>query len=130
MLVLALLAGRRLPWAQTQGTVRDAHGEPVAAATISDLSGKTLATTGADGAFTLEQAPAQIEVTASHYLTAVVNVQPGQALSVVLERPLETVTVTAYRSPLGEQDSPASTRVLNLRQLEQAAPPSLDGKLR
>ncbi|MGB7168611.1 MAG: TonB-dependent receptor [Acidobacteriaceae bacterium] len=130
VLLVAALAAANSASAQTRGTVRNAHGNPVAGATVSDLSGKTLATTGADGAFTLERAPAQVEVTAAHYLTAVVNVQPGQPLSITLQRPLETVTVTAYRSPLGEEDSPASTRVMDQRQLEQAAPPALDGKLR
>lgn len=124
------LTGTRSVWAQTRGTVLNAHDSPVAGATVSDLSGKILAVTGADGAFTLERPPAQIEVTAAHYLAAVVNVQSGQRLRVVLERPLETVTVTAYRSPLGQEDSPASTRVMDRRQLEQAAPPTLDGKLR
>jgi outer membrane receptor protein involved in Fe transport len=128
--IVAALAGANSALAQTQGTVRNAHGAPVAGATVSDLSGKTLAQSDADGAFTLEHAPAQIEVTAVHYLTAVVNVTPGAPLEIVLERPLETVTVTAYRSPLGEQDSPASTRVLSQQQLDQAANPALDGKLR
>lgn len=126
----AVLAGANYAWAQTQGTVRSAHGDPVAGATVSDLSGKKLAVTDAEGAFTVEHAPAQVEVTAAHYLTAVVNVQSREVLRVVLQRPLETVTVTAYRSPLGEEDSPASTRELDRRQLEQAAPAALDGKLR
>jgi outer membrane receptor protein involved in Fe transport len=130
VLALAVLAEANLASAQTHGTVRNAQGGPVAGAAVSDLSGKTLAATDAEGAFTLEHAPRQIEVTAAHYLTAVVNVRAGQPLRVVLARPLETVTVTAYRSPLGEEDSPASTRMMDRRQLEQAAPPALDGKLR
>lgn len=113
-----------------KGTVRTAHGGPVASATITDMAGKTLAVTGPDGTFTLAQAPQEVEVIAAHYIAAVVTVSPGQPLDVVLQRPLETVTVTAYRSPLGTSDSPASTRVLNRQQLQQAAPPELDGKLR
>ncbi|HEY1807937.1 MAG TPA: TonB-dependent receptor [Acidobacteriaceae bacterium] len=127
---MAALAGANSALAQRQGTVRNAHGDPIAGATVSDLSGKSLAVTGADGAFTLQRAPQQVEVTAAHYLTAVVNVHPGEAMRIVLQRPLETVTVTAYRSPLGEENSPASTRVLDQRQLQQAAPTALDGKLR
>ena len=128
--IVALLAGTGSVLAQTRGTVRNAHGAPVSGATVADLSGKTLAVTDADGAFTLSHPPSQIEITAAHYLTAVVNVHSGQALHVTLSRPLETVTVTAYRSPLGEGDSPASTRVMDRRQLQQAAPAALDGKLR
>lgn len=116
--------------AQTRGTVRDAPGKPIAAATILDMAGDTLAVTDADGRFTLAAAPRRIEVLARHYVAAVVTVTPGQPLRIVLRQPMETVVVTAYRSPLGEGESPASTRVLARRQLEQAAPAALDGKLR
>jgi outer membrane receptor protein involved in Fe transport len=95
-----------------------------------DMAGNRLAVSAPDGSFTLAQAPDQIEVTAAHYVTAVVTILPGQAVSVVLRQPLETVTVTAYRSALGSSDSPASTRVLDEQQLRQAASPLLDGKLR
>ncbi len=115
---------------QVQGTVRTAHGAPVAGALVTDMAGKKLAVSGTDGSFTLEQPPRQIEVTAAHYLVNVVTVVPNEPLHVVLTRPLETVTVTAYRSPLGASDSPASTRVLSRQQLQQAAPPALDGKLK
>jgi outer membrane receptor protein involved in Fe transport len=49
---------------------------------------------------------------------------------VLLEHPLESVTVTAYRSPLASGDSPASTRILSAQHLRQAAGISLDDKLR
>ncbi|HTV14118.1 MAG TPA: TonB-dependent receptor [Acidobacteriaceae bacterium] len=112
------------------GMVVDAQGKPIASATVRDLSGNALATTAADGEFALAAAPQQIEVTAGHFVAAVVTVTPGSPLRVVLRMPLETVTVTAYRSPLGSEDSPASTRVLDRQQLEQAATPELDDKLR
>jgi len=116
--------------AQTRGTVRNARGEPVASASIRDMAGDTLAVTGPDGRFMLAAAPRQIEVAATHYVAVVATVTPGQPLTVVLRQPLETVTVTAYRSPLGGSDSPASTRVLDRQQMQQAAPAALDGKLR
>ena len=130
IVLIAILAGGASAQLQTRGTVRNSHGDPVPSATITDLSGKTLTTTDATGVFTLDHSPAQIEVTAVHYLTAVVSVPTDQPLSITLRQPLETVTVTAYRSPLGEEDSPASTRALDRHQLQQAAPPSLDGRLR
>jgi outer membrane receptor protein involved in Fe transport len=49
---------------------------------------------------------------------------------ILLEHPLESVTVTAYRSPLATADSPASTRILTAQQLRQGAGVSLDDKLR
>jgi len=116
--------------AQVRGTVRRADGTPVASATITDVDGHSLGTSSADGTFSLEAPAAQIEVSAPHYVTAVVTVTRDRPLNVVLRQPLETVTVTAYRSPLGSSDSPASTRVLDEQQLQQSAVPALDGKLR
>ena len=94
------------------------------------MAGNTLAVSGSDGTFALANPPGQIEVTAAHYVTAVVTIAAGQSLNIVLRQPLETVVVTAYRSALGSSESPASTRVLDTQQLQQAASPSLDGKLR
>ncbi len=131
-LCLALVLGAAGAAAQTpvRGTIENAGGQPIAGATIGDTAGKTLAISGADGGFVLAAPPGQIEVTAMHYVAAVVTIVPGQPLRVVLQQPLETVVVTAYRSPLGAEDSPASTRTMNRQQLEQAAPPTLDSKLR
>ncbi len=93
------------------------------------MAGRTLAVTGSSGRFTLAAAPRRIEVVAPHYVAAVVPVTSGGALTVVLRQPMETVVVTAYQSPLSSLSSPASTRVMNRRRLEHAAPITLDGKL-
>lgn len=116
--------------AQTSGTVRNAHGDPVAAASIADMAGHELAVSSSDGSFSLSQPPHQIEVIAPHYVAAVVTITPGRPVDVVLRQPLETVTVTAYLSALGSSDSPASTRVVGTQQLQQSGSPALDGKLR
>jgi outer membrane receptor protein involved in Fe transport len=126
--LLFVLVGGAL--AQTRGTVTNAHGDPIAGAQITDMAGHSLAVSGADGSFTLSHPPDQIEVTATHFVVAVVTIPADQPLRVVLNRPLETVVVTAYRSAIGSSDSPASTRVMDRQQLQQAVPPSLDGKLR
>lgn len=126
-LVLSVAAGSG---AQTRGSVHNAQGAPIASATVTDMAGKPLTVSAGDGSFTLVHAPDRIEVTAPHFVTVVVTILPGQPVNVILRRPLETVTVTAYRSALGSSDSPASTRVLDSQQLQQAAAPSLDGKLR
>ena len=128
LLVLVLAA---LPLgAQVRGTVQNARGVPIPDATITDMAGKPLAVSGADGSFTLSTPPEQVEVLAKHYVADVVTIPSSGELRVTLRQPLETVTVTAYETPLGEEDSPASTRVLDRQQLEQAAPPNLDEKLR
>jgi outer membrane receptor protein involved in Fe transport len=129
ILALALLFSAGAT-AQIRGTVRTAGGSPIASATVTDVDGHRLATSSADGTFLLQKPPAQIEVTAPHYVTAVVTIAKNEPLNVILRQPLETITVTAYRSALGSLDSPVSTRVLDRQQLQQAAVPALDGKLR
>jgi outer membrane receptor protein involved in Fe transport len=120
---------------QIRGRVTDAAGEPVAGATILDGSGKILVTTDGDGNFAISRSVTSIQVSDAHFAPVTVTISAAQntsgaPLDVVLERPLETVTVSAYRSPLPSMDSPASTRVLTSQQLEESTTPALDGKLR
>ncbi len=113
-----------------QGKVVDARGAALAQSTIVDTSGKKLATTGADGSFEIPAGTADIEVSNPHFAPVKVAISGKAPLTVVLERPLETVMVSAYRSPLASADSPASTRMLDSQQLQESASPALDGKLR
>jgi outer membrane receptor protein involved in Fe transport len=130
ILLTAAVAASAQTTQPARGTVENAHGAPIASATITDMAGNPLAITGADGRFTLAAPPRQVEIAAAHYAAVVVTIVPGAPLHVVLRQPMETVEVTAYRSPLGSADSPASTRVLSQQQLQQAVAPELDGKLR
>lgn len=129
VIAFALALASAAASAQISGAVRNAHGDPIPSASITDVDGHPLAVSASDGAFTLDHPPAQIEITAPHYVITVVTIAAGQPLNVVLRQPLETVTVTAYRSALGSSSSPASTRVLDTQQLQQSASPALDGKL-
>lgn len=118
-----------------QGKVTDAAGKPIAGAAILDSAGHTLATTTPAGAFEIPPGLTRIQVSDPHFVTLSVAIPAAQTssaapLNIVLDRPLETVTVTAYRSPLASMDSPASTRVLSTQQLQQSTTPALDGKLR
>ena len=72
----------------------------------------------------------EIEVSNPHFVTFKVPISGKAPVTVVLERPLETVMVSAYRSPLASADSPVSTRMLSPEQLRESASPALDGKLR
>jgi outer membrane receptor protein involved in Fe transport len=47
-----------------------------------------------------------------------------------LQTPTTTVTVTAYRAPLSELESPATTRLLDEQDLQSTAGPTLDDELR
>ena len=58
------------------------------------------------------------------------NQPPAPPLSATISPDVHTVTVTAYRTPLGELESPASTRTLTGEDLQQSAAITLDGQLR
>jgi outer membrane receptor protein involved in Fe transport len=112
------------------GTIVDARDLPVAGAQISDNSGKLLATTAADGSFTVPAGTTEVQIVTAHFEPTTVTLQGPSPIHVLLEHPLESVTVTAYRSPIASGDSPASTRILTTQALRQAAGISLDDKLR
>ena len=112
-----------------EGRVTDADGKAVAGAAIHDDAGRLLATSGIDGMFEFSGGPHTVQVSGAHFVPVTVTIS-SSSLKIVLKRPLETVVVTAYRSPLASMDSPASTRVLDEQKLEESAAPSLDGKLR
>jgi outer membrane cobalamin receptor len=112
------------------GKVVDARGTPLPQSTVLDASGRILATTSADGSFEIPVGTSEIKVSNAHYVTVTVPISAGTPLTVVLEQPLESVIVSAYRSPLATADSPASTRILSTQQLRESASSALDGKLR
>ncbi len=112
------------------GIVVDATGNPIAGAQITSGSGDLLATTDADGKFTLTAGAGTVAIQASHFAPASVSIAGQATLRIQLEHPFEDVTVSAYRSPLSSLDSPASTRIMTARALRQAAGVPLDDKLR
>ncbi len=71
-----------------------------------------------------------MQITPAHFEPTSVDLEGPSPVHVLLEHPLESVVVTAYRSPLASGDSPASTRILTTQHLRQAAGISLDDKLR
>ncbi len=56
--------------------------------------------------------------------------QPAPATTSPVAKPVTTVTVTAYRTPLGALESPVTTRLLSERTLSTAAAITLDGQIR
>ncbi len=140
LLLLVLLCGSiLLPVCKAQrlarfsGTVVDQQGSGITHAEIAGASNAILGVTADDGSFSFEnesQSAITVKVSALAYETATVTISPGLHARVVLQRQLERVVVTAYRSPLDTLDSPASTRIVSQQQLQEAATPALDGKLR
>src|ERR1700756_2410590 len=129
LLPLNFLLGQNIGCCRT-GKVVNAEGAPVAGASVLDSSGKLLTTTGADGTFSVPDDVARVEIVAEHMAPMYADTFAGIQTRIVVQRPLETVIVSAYRSPLSTMDSPASTRLMTAQDLQRAAPPALDGKLR
>lgn len=116
--------------AAVTGVVVDATGNPIADAQITSGAGDLLATTDADGKFTLPAGAGTVTIQASHFAPSSVIIAGQTTLRIQLEHPFENVTVTAYRSPLSSLDSPASTRIMTAQALRRAAGLPLDDKLR
>ncbi len=90
------------------GTVVDATGSPIAEAQILSGSCDLLASTGADGKFTVPADAGTVSIEAAHFAPATMTVGRQAPLRIELVHPFENITVTAYRSPLSSLDSPAS----------------------
>ena len=122
---------RRRPLQVTvSGIIVDVRNEPVGDAQILDPDGKLLATSAADGTFTVPASTGRVQIVAAHFEPCSLSLTGPSPVHVLLEHPLESVVVTAYRSPLASGDSPASTRILTQEHLQRAAGISLDDKLR
>jgi outer membrane receptor protein involved in Fe transport len=137
--ILAFLGARPLAVAQSaqpsqgqpvQWQVVDAQDAPVAGARILAENESVLALTDFGGNFTLPATVGRIEVVAPGFVTVAVTVSSMHRIVLQPAGVSESVTVTAYRSPLASLDSPASTRTLKREELDRAASPVLDNKLR
>ena len=130
LVCLTQVAKAQQPAQTLSGTIVDAHNLPVSGAQLTDASGQVLATTASDGSFTVPSGTHQVQIVAAHFEPTTATLEGAPPFHVLLEHPLESVTVTAYRSPIASADSPASTRNLTTQHLRQAAGISLDDKLR
>lgn len=121
-------------------TVEDATGAALSGALVEDAVGHRLAVTDASGIAAFDcHTPCSYRVHAQGFSIAagvIAEDLPAGASTqnaVVHLRPataLEAVTVTAYRTPLGELQSPVTTRLLSETELQSAAAITMDGKLR
>ncbi len=112
-------------------TVEDASGAVIPGAAVFDLVGRPLGTTNGNGNLRVECAKScSITVTAPGFATETVPMSAGIVVRLRPDEGREQVTVTAYGAPLGELESPASTRLLSKRALNETASVTLDGKLR
>ncbi len=111
--------------------VEDSSGAALPGATVTDSTGHLLGRTDADGRLNLAcAAPCRLRVDASGFSGK--NLQLNAGTTVRLEPAIlaEQVTVTAYRAPLGELESPVTTRQISQAALNTTPAVTLDGQLR
>jgi outer membrane receptor protein involved in Fe transport len=121
-------------------TVEDSSGAPIAGAHVQDSSGHAVGTAGSDGRIEVPcKMPCQYAVNAPGFASTTVapteglQADGGHAEMVVQLKPagdLQQITVTAYRAPLGELESPAVTRRLSETALQTSAAVTMDGQVR
>ncbi len=114
------------------GHVVDTQNSPIEGARILGKNGNVLAITDNAGQFTVDAGISDIQVKAPGFDSATVTITDSSQHQVVLKPVAETqsVSVTAYLSPLSNLDSPASTRALTTSELNESASPVLDDKIR
>jgi len=111
--------------------VTDSHGAALAAATATDATGKLLSRADAAGKLNLACSdPCQARIAAPGFQAKSLPLVTGQVIVLDPASDVEEVTVTAYRTPLGALESPASTRELSQTALRTSAAVTLDGKMR
>jgi outer membrane receptor protein involved in Fe transport len=112
-------------------TVEDASGSPIAGAVIADNNGKLLGQTEASGRTTIEcSVPCAVRISAKGFATLSQTFTSSMTITLDVARSAEEVTVTAYRAPMGELESPATTRTLTQAAIATTAAPRLDDELR
>ncbi len=135
-LAVAISCGSTITLAQHSsaitGRVIDTRTSPVAGARILAKDGRVLAITDSAGQFSLAKGISEAQVAAPGFATTSVMITGSASREIVLQPVAETesVSVTAYRSPLSSLDSPANTRTLTTAELNQSASPVLDDKIR
>lgn len=117
--------------------VEDREGLAIGGATVSDAAGAPLGTTASDGRASVPCAtPCMLRIHApgfSDQAVAPAAVASGGAAATVRLDPAPgaaQVTVTAYRAPLGDLESPVTTRTLSRSALATSAVITLDDRLR
>ncbi len=117
--------------AQISLTVEDAAGAAVEGARVTSASGKLLGDTDASGNLNVVcAAPCRLQIAAPGFATQTLTLAAATTVRLTPEADREQVTVTAYRAPLGELESPAVTRMLTESALRTTAAITLDDQMR
>ena len=112
-------------------TVEDSGGAVLSGVSVSNSSGKLLGHTDNSGRISLScEEPCTVRITADAFQAQVVDAARERTVRLQPAAAVEQVTVTAYRAPLGELESPVTTRLLTQSALQTSAAVAMDSKLR
>ena len=112
-------------------TVEDKSGAAIAGASVVQADGSLLGKTDTDGRLTFKCViPCRLRVDAQGFTGKYAEISADTTIRLSPAGASQQVTVTAYRTPLGELQSPVTTRVLSQAALESTAAVSLSGKMR
>jgi outer membrane receptor protein involved in Fe transport len=129
--VLALAATTAPGQMRATLTVTDSAGSAIAGAKVRSASGRQMGQTDASGRIEVAcQQPCRVRVEAPSFSAQDVELSRDRTVRLIPAGATERVTVTAYRAPLGELDSPAITRQLSQSALQSTATVTMDDKLR
>src|SRR6185437_3623249 len=128
---LALAATAACAQATLTLTVGDSSGAAVPGAVVRDATGRRIGQTDASGQVTVRcDTPCHLRLEAPDFAEQDLTLTGNATVQLHPAAATERVTVTAYRAPLGDLESPAITRQLSQQALETTAAVSLDDKLR
>jgi outer membrane receptor protein involved in Fe transport len=112
-------------------TVEDNAGRPIPEASVQKPAGHILGRTNSEGRFTFEcETPCRVRVDAEGFTGNFFELAASATVHLERAGVSEEVTVTAYREPLGELQSPVTTRVLSETALSTMAAITMDDKIR
>lgn len=112
-------------------TVEDGTGAAVSGASVKYASGALVGRTDTNGRVTFDcETPCQLRIDAEGFKGKDIEVSANTTVQLEPAGAAELVTVTAYREPLGELESPVTTRTLSRVDLQTAAPITMDGQVR
>ena len=118
---LALVATAACAQATLTLTVSDSSGAAVPGAMVRDATGQRIGQTDASGHVTVRcDTPCHLRLQAPDFAGQDVTLTGDATVQLHLAATTEQVTVTAYRAPLGDLESPAVTRQLSQKALESA----------
>jgi len=112
-------------------TVTDSAEAAISGASVQKPAGHLLGHTDASGRFTFEcEIPCRVRIDAEGFIGNYFELTANQTVHLERAGATEEITVTAYRQPLGELESPVTTRTLSANALATTAAITMDDEVR